>query len=213
MKTDRLITVLSTGVEAVDPTLLRRRSLAAVVAGAAAALLLSVALLKVNPALAQLAMLAKFWVREGFCLVLGVAAAVIATRLGRPGRGLGWTPLGIAAPVLVMWALGALALLAAAPGARVPLLLGHTARACPFLIALLSLGPFGVFIWMLRGMAPTRTGLAGAVAGFAAGAFGALAYTLHCPELAAPFVGVWYLLGMLIPTALGAWAGPRLLRW
>ena len=44
-------------------------------------------------------------------------------------------------------------------------------------------------------------------------AIGALAYTLHCPELAAPFLAIWYVLGMLIPTAFGAWLGPRLLRW
>jgi len=42
---------------------------------------------------------------------------------------------------------------------------------------------------------------------------GALAYSLHCPELAAPFLGIWYVLGILIPTAFGAWAGPRLLHW
>jgi len=38
-------------------------------------------------------------------------------------------------------------------------------------------------------------------------------YSLHCPELAAPFIGFWYLLGMLIPTAVDALLGPRLLRW
>ena len=31
--------------------------------------------------------------------------------------------------------------------------------------------------------------------------------------LAAPFSGLWYLLGMLIPAALSAAIGPRLLRW
>ena len=36
---------------------------------------------------------------------------------------------------------------------------------------------------------------------------------LHCPEPAAPFLAIWYLLGMLVPTAIGAWLGPRLLRW
>jgi hypothetical protein len=40
-----------------------------------------------------------------------------------------------------------------------------------------------------------------------------LVYALHCPELAAPFLAIWYLLGMLIPTAIGAWLGPRPLRW
>jgi hypothetical protein len=31
--------------------------------------------------------------------------------------------------------------------------------------------------------------------------------------MTAPFIGVWYLLGMLIPSAVGALLGPRLLRW
>lgn len=44
-------------------------------------------------------------------------------------------------------------------------------------------------------------------------AVGALVYALRCPEMAAPFLGIWYLLGILIPTALGAMLGPPLLRW
>jgi hypothetical protein len=44
-------------------------------------------------------------------------------------------------------------------------------------------------------------------AGFAAGCVGALVYSLHCPELAAPFISTGYLLGMLILTCL-AFAGP-----
>jgi hypothetical protein len=31
--------------------------------------------------------------------------------------------------------------------------------------------------------------------------------------MALPFVAVWYVAGMMIPTALGALLGPRLLRW
>ena len=65
----------------------------------------------------------------------------------------------------------------------------------------------------MKGLAPTRLRLAGAAAGFAAGAIGALVYTLHCPELDAPFLAVWYVSGMLIPTVVGAFVGPRLLRW
>jgi hypothetical protein len=84
---------------------------------------------------------------------------------------------------------------------------------CPFLIALVAAPLFLAFVWVLKDLAPTRLRWAGAGAGFAAGAMGALTYSLHCPELAAPFIGVWYLLGMLIPTAIGASLGRRLLRW
>ena len=49
--------------------------------------------------------------------------------------------------------------------------------------------------------------------GLLAGALGALVYALHCPEMATPFLAVWYLAGIAIPTALGAVLGPLLLRW
>jgi hypothetical protein len=35
----------------------------------------------------------------------------------------------------------------------------------------------------------------------------------HCPEMAAPFLGIWYVAGMAIPALAGALLGPRLLRW
>jgi hypothetical protein len=31
--------------------------------------------------------------------------------------------------------------------------------------------------------------------------------------MGAPFLATWYLLGVLIPTAIGTLLGPRLLRW
>jgi len=65
----------------------------------------------------------------------------------------------------------------------------------------------------MRGQAPTQLPLAGTAAGLLAGTVGALVYCLHCPELQAPFVGTWYLVGMLIPGLFGALLGPRLLRW
>jgi len=61
------------------------------------------------------------------------------------------------------------------------------------------------------GQVPRATG--GAAAGLLAGAAGALIYALHCPEMDAPFLAIWYLPGMLIPTAAGTLLGPRLLRW
>ena len=97
---------------------------------------------------------------------------------------------------------------------RLPALLwGDTWASCPLLIAMLSIPVFIAVLWAMRGLAPTRLRLAGAVAGLLSGTAGALVYCLHCPELAAPFVGFWYLLGMLIPTLVGALLGSRILRW
>ena len=50
-------------------------------------------------------------------------------------------------------------------------------------------------------------------AGLFAGAAGASIYTLHCPEMDAPFIAVWYLSGILIPAIVGLVLGSRLLRW
>src|SRR5690606_10056653 len=58
-----------------------------------------------------------------------------------------------------------------------------------------------------------RRPVAGAAAGVLAGGAGAFAYAFHCPELAAPFLAVWYVLGMAMPVVAGALIGPRLLRW
>jgi len=112
---------------------------------------------------------------------------------------------------MAMLALSALTL--AQADQRLALLLGSSWSACPSLIALLSLPAFVLTLWAVKGLAPTRLRLAGAGAGMLAGAIGALVYLLYCPELAPPFLVVWYTLGMLIPAAAGAMVGPRLLRW
>ena len=112
-----------------------------------------------------------------------------------------------------MWALAAFALIDAQPSGRAALVFGQTWKTCPFDIALLSLPAFGAMLWAMKGLAPTRLRLAGAAAGLASGALAAIVYTLHCPEEAAPFVGTWYVIGMLIPAAAGALIGPRVLRW
>ena len=213
MKTDDLVSMLSTGAEPVDPKRVAWRYVLAVGGGSLAALALMAMTLKVNPALSQELSEPMFWVRETFCASLGVVGIVGITRLARPGRPLGLIPVGIALPVIAMWALAAVILLTAPSPSRAQLIFGRTARVCPFLIAMIAAPVFFALVWALRGLAPTRLRLTGGIAGFAAGSIGALVYSLHCPELAAPFIGIWYLLGITICASLGVWAGPRLLRW
>jgi hypothetical protein len=213
VKTEDLVSMLSTGVEPVDPKRIAWRYLLAVSGGTLAALALTATALKLNPALLQELSEPMFWAREAFCASLGTVGLVGIARLSRPGRPLGLIPVGIALPVVAMWALAALVLVTAPSPSRTHLIFGQTARVCPFLIAMIATPPFFALIWAIRGLAPTRLRLTGAIAGFAAGSIGALAYSLHCPELAAPFIGIWYLLGITLCTTLGVWAGPRLLRW
>jgi len=81
------------------------------------------------------------------------------------------------------------------------------------LIALLSIPVFVASIWAMKGLAPTQPRFAGFAAGLLAGATAALVYCFHCPESAAPFIGIWYTLGIFIPAVIGAAIGPRLLCW
>jgi hypothetical protein len=154
-----------------------------------------------------------FWIKLAFVACLAAVSLLAVLRLSRPGLRLAWVPGALAAPVLAMWVLAAFALMRADPAQRAWLFFGDTWTSCPLLVALLSAPVFAAVLWAIRGLAPTRLRLAGAATGLLSGAVGALVYSLHCPELAAPFLGFWYLIGMLIPTAAGALLAPRLLRW
>jgi len=213
MRTDDLILALAAGAEPVNVRAVRWRYLTGMGAATSVALLLVIYWMGVRPDFLDRPDLPMFWFKELFCAALVVTGLLAMVRLARPGIRLAWAPALIAVPLLAMWAAGILELLAAEPEDRLPLLLGVSWSECPYNIVVLSLPVFVVAIGLLRRMAPTRLRLAGAAAGFVSGAVGALVYSLHCPELAAAFLSVWYALGMLIPTAVGALLGPRLLRW
>lgn len=211
MKTDDLIDMLATGAQA-PPS--RRAGMAALLAGALlASFVLLLALLGVRPNLLQELTWPAFWSKLVFSLALAGAGWKAARRLSTPGARTAALPLLLGAPVLAIWLAAAVILLQTAPEARAALFWGSTWRYCPWLIALISLPLFGAALAAMRKRAPTRLRTAGAAAGFAAGAAAAAVYCLHCPELSVVFVGFWYLLGMLIPAAIGALIGPRVLAW
>lgn len=205
--------MLAAGVEPVDPRQAARRFGLALAAGALISLAFTAGILHLNPALSHCLSVPMFWVRETYCVALSAIALLGVHRLSRPGRRLGIVPVALALVVIAMWALAVVALASVSAPTRTRLVLGATAAVCPWLIALVATPLLIAHLWIMRALAPTRLALAGPAAGFAAGSIGALVYSVHCPELAAPFIGIWYLLGILIPTMLGAWLGPRLLRW
>lgn len=213
MKTDELIAMLASGAEAVEPYPLRRRFAFALGWGAFGTTLLMAIVLGVRPDIAEAARLPMFWVKLAFPAALAAGALLATVRLSRPGARLGRVPAAIAAPVLAVWLLAAIVLLGATSAERPQLVFGYTWAYCPLLIAALSVPLFGALLWAMKGLAPTQLALAGAAAGLLAGAGGALIYSLHCVEMAAPFIGVWYLLGMSIPAVVGAAIGPSVLRW
>jgi len=213
MRTDELVTLLATGADAVDPRAPVRRAALAVGTGVLVAAIVMAAWLGVRRSLVQDLAVPMLWVKFAFVAWLAAAGWLATLRVARPGERLARIRGALVVPVLTMWVLAAIALAGADAPRRAELLFGQTWTGCPFNIAALSLPIFAAALWAMKGFAPTRLRWAGAAAGLFAGAAGALVYAFHCPELAAPFLGVWYVLGMLAPAAAGALIGPRVLRW
>jgi hypothetical protein len=213
LKTDRLVALLSTGVEPIDSRRLARGRAMVLAGGMAGSLVLCLVLLGINPRLSAETVEGSFWLKEAYCTALAVLGFMAVSRLSRPGRSSRGVTAVIVGILTAMGVCGLIEVLSVQPVERAHLVLGSTAAVCPMLIALLSVPVWLSYMRVMRSLAPTRLRLAGAGGGFAAGATAALVYSLHCPELAAPFVGLWYLLGMAIPMGVGAALGPRLLRW
>lgn len=213
MKTDQLISMLAAGAGPVQSRAWIRLPVMATALGMGFSLLLVVALLGLRPDIAQAVYLPMFWVKLMFPLALALAAFVATSRLSRPGVSLGHAGWMLAAPVATIWALGAVVLFRADAGAREELVFGETWLECIFFVTALAMPAFIALMAALRRLAPTRPALAGAMAGLLSGGIAAFAYALHCPELHAPFIGIWYLIGMAIPALVGALAGTRFLRW
>ena len=213
MNTDDLINLLATNAGAVKAHSAGRRYTLSVACGTAGALALMLSLLRIRPDLSAAAHMPLFWLKVGFVLSLVVAGLFAVIRLSRPGARLDRVPVAMAAPLLAMWAIAVYVLIEADPQQRLGLFLGSTWKVCPLLIAILSIPVFIAVLWAMKGLAPTRPRLAGFSAGLLSGAIAALVYCLHCPELDAPFIGFWYVLGILIPAIVGTLLGRSLLRW
>jgi len=213
VKTDDLISMLATGDSRVaGPTAGQRYAMAGGL-GAIGAAVLMLVLLQLRHDLLQALSLPMFWVKIGFVVSLAGASLFAVLRLSRPGTSLDGVTLILALPVLTIWAIAAYSLIDADPGERSRLFFGDTWAVCPLLIALLSAPVYLGIFRVMQDMAPTRPRVAGFAAGLLSGAIAATVYCLHCPEMGAPFVGFWYLLGMLIPALIGTWQGNTRLRW
>lgn len=213
MNTDELIRLLASDTTPVPRRAVARGLALALVAGLPFSAAIVAGLYHVRPDLAAAMHLPMFWVKLGFGVAIAAAAFATLQRLARPGVSPGARWLAILAPVAIVWAMAAMVLAQAPAGDRMPLVLGETWRSCTASIAFISLPVLVAALRALSTMAPTRPGWAGACAGALAGGAAAAVYTFHCPELQAPFLAVWYVLGIALPVAAGALLGPKLLRW
>ena len=85
--------------------------------------------------------------------------------------------------------------------------------ACLMLIPLFSIPPLAGILYAVKQAAPRDAGLAGAMAGLAAGGVAACVYVLHCPDDSPLFLAAWYTLAVGLVSLLGYLIGRRWLRW
>jgi hypothetical protein len=210
---DELIDRLCADLRPVRPGAIARRLAAGVGVGVLVSALLMLLVLGPRPDMVPASATAMFWVKAAYTLALAWIGLWAAERLARPAAEVGQRLAWFAVPLAGL-AFLALVQLASAPAQmRGPLILGGSANVCPWFILALSIPPLCGLVWAMRGLAPTRLRLAGAVAGLAAGGAGSFVYAIHCTESAAPFVALWYTLGVLAAGFAGFLLGPRVLHW
>lgn len=213
MKTDELIALLARDAAPVKRGALPMRIGMLAIAGAVAALGILVAWLGIRPDLSEAVTGSTYWMKTLYTLGVGIAGFMLAERLSRPGaKGrIGWALAGFFALAIVGIAVSQL--MATSPEGIWAAVMGSSWDKCPWRILVLSLPGLAAILWTMRSFAPTRPALAGAAAGLLAGGIAATVYGLHCQEIAAPFVALWYSLGMILSAILGSLIGSRLLRW
>jgi hypothetical protein len=133
----------------------------------------------------------------------------VATPLPQPGgrmRLLWLAPLVLLAGVALE--------LTVVPDTRwLPLAVGHNALRCLAMVPMLAAVPLAATLYCLRQAAPANPMRAGAVAGLVSGGLAACIYALHCTDDSPLFVALWYTLGVLIVSGVGAALAARLARW
>ncbi|MBA3597930.1 MAG: DUF1109 domain-containing protein [Methylibium sp.] len=211
MKTDHLIEMLARGAGPAPQAVAARRLIPVGVLGVLTSAALALALM--GPFPREMLDTPAPWIKLAYAGLLALAAAWLTARLARPVSRPAIPARLIAAVVLVMAALGASAWATTPEAERLAALFGSSWVACPWNVLALSMPALAGALWALRELAPTRPRAAGCAAGLLAGALGAGGYAFACPETSAVFVAVWYSLGIGLAAGVGAFLGPRVLRW
>ncbi len=213
MRTDDLIDALAANAGPAPGGGAARRLGLTTLAGALIVLVLVLAWLHTRADLSQAMITRFFWMKAAYTALLGVAGFWACERLARPGAS-GRKAFWLAGVVLALYIGIALSrLMAAAPEARMPMIMGNSITNCLRNIVMLGVPMLAAALVAMRDLAPTRPALAGFAAGVFSGAVCATVYGLHCGESTMMFVGLWYTLGVLLVGALGTVVGRWVLRW
>jgi hypothetical protein len=204
---------LSDGLAPVPPSFVTRRLVLGTASGAFVSVVWVLTVLRLRPDVMGAMATTMFWAKLVYPLSLALIAGVAAERLARPAAGARDRLVWLAAPFAAVALLAIVQFVTTAPGSHHAIVMGGSARICPFLVLAFSIPPLIGLVWAMRGLAPTRLRETGAVIGLAAGGIGAFAYAWHCTESGAPFLALWYTAGVLAASLLGWLLGPLLLRW
>ncbi len=212
---DDLILRLSRDVQPVAPGGVQRRLASFAAAGLVMSAALMLLWLGLRPDLGRAVLGTMLWEKGAYTLALAASGVLMTESLARPD---GRTPrVAVAIALVAFGSIGFHGLVqmvgAGDAGARHLLLMGASARVCALYVFLISAPMLVLLLAGMRTLAPTRLRLAGFAAGLGAGGVGAFVYSLHCPETAAPFVAIWYSLGVAATAGLGWLTGPIALRW
>ena len=147
-------------------------------------------------------------------LALAISAIAISLHLSRPEASLrGWAwllliPIGL----LVVGMAGEMMMMPQRPP-MMTRMMGRNAWTCLTSIPLMALPLLAAALLGLRHGAPTRPALAGALAGLLSAGLAATLYASHCTDDSPLFVATWYTIAAALVAAVGALAGPRVLRF
>jgi hypothetical protein len=214
MKTDDLVDMLSTNLEAVDWRGVSRTILGAAGLGALVALALMMLTFGPRTDIADVRAWAFLALKFAFAGTIIAMSLAYLLRIARPGGERQVSTLLLALPFAVAAVAAIISLvLAPVPNWR-SLIFGQHWLLCLVCIPLNAIPPFAAIVLALRQFAsPTNLARAGALAGLAGGGISAFVYALHCTDDSVAFVALWYGLMIAFCTAVGALLGPRLLRW
>lgn len=211
MKTDELIRALAADKEV--PAAPGRSLALALVAGAAVAAVAFAATLGLRRDVLDALATVRFPFKFVVTLAVVIAGVRLTAALARPGADLRGALRALLAPALLIGAAVAIELAVVPASEWGRYLVGSSVAICLTWIPLLAIAPLAALLLALRQAAPTELARAGAAAGFAAAGIAATLYAAHCIDDSPLFVAAWYSVATALVVALGAWLGPRVLRW
>jgi hypothetical protein len=214
MKTDDLVEMLSTNIEAVDWREVSRTILVAAALGALVALVLMLLLFGLRSDISGLGAWSFVAVKFAFAGAIIAVSLSYLVRIARPGGERRVSMVLVVLPFAAAAVAAAVSLTLAPVADWRAMIFGSQWLLCLVCIPLNAVVPFGAIILAMRQFAsPTNLLRAGALAGLAAGGISAFVYALHCTDDSFAFVAVWYGLTITACTLVGALLGPKLLRW